>query len=247
MHGQRHGWFDFDLLLGRSVDAMSRLLLASVVSGALLFLAGTSARNTTSAQTTGDPIEQILSALLARDVDSVVAHVARLPVGCGQEATVGSPPTCVPGAAPGSPVDVFSVVGCEGTFVDTEAGIRNLFSTVLSRSQSWSLYRVIRTREASTGRDVALLALNEGAVPDANQHGILIVVDGAGHVTGLITGCANSLGSMVSALPATGSGSVSRADWRFGWRVAGLLLVSIGAATAGLAMLALRPQKEPGV
>ncbi len=189
-------------------------------------------------------VDAVIMALLNRDVDTLASHARLSPVGCSTTTTIDAPPTCAPGERLGSPHPVFRFAGCEGTYVDTVDAIGNVFLNVLSRSAEWSLYKTTNDREPTTGESVMRVALNEGAQPDGSRPGIVVTIDESGGITGISTGCANSVADMVGAssrigsLPRVGRGpgkpeGLVSVTWLLAALVVGMVLVVAGCQASG--------------
>jgi hypothetical protein len=142
--------------------------------------------------TTGVPeVDSAVSAVTSQNLEAVLSRVEFTPQGCvpASEATVGSPPTCDVGQAPGTLVDSFFFAGCEGTFVTTAEQVRAAVANLFAKSQSSSLFAVARGGIFSHAADGYLVAISPGAQSSGDVTGSIWYVTPSGKIDGIDFGC----------------------------------------------------------
>lgn len=108
-------------------------------------------------------VDDAIRLLTAQDIDGLLDIVEFGEIGCSIEQTIGSPPPCAPGESPGSPVGVFGLSFCEGTYATSIDQVRTTFEDFFADSSRSSVYAVLRDNTDDRGRDAYYIALTPGA------------------------------------------------------------------------------------
>ena len=113
-------------------------------------------------------VDAAIRVLVAHDIDGVMRLVEFGPIGCSNEQTVGSPPPCRPGQPDGSPIDVFGLHSCEGSYTTTLDGVRNAVENAFSTSGRSSIYAVLRDNSEDRGQDGYYIVETPGAATSSS-------------------------------------------------------------------------------
>ena len=125
-------------------------------------------------------VSAVIRAAERNDVDALAGVMASRQVGCVELGQVGSPPQCDKGEAPGTLLDVFLVVGCDGGDVRRADGVRQIAAALEPAFDLYTVFRPLNSRA-----DYRVVFAYRGA-PDRN--GFIFDV-AAGKITGLFFTC----------------------------------------------------------
>jgi hypothetical protein len=149
-----------------------------------------SATATAGTVTTGDAeLDAVISAVLAGDIDSLVARVQFLTLACSTATGVGGPPQCADGEAEGTDVQVFPFAACEGEYYRAD-GVPALFAREIGdEPRIYAAFELLDLGTETFPRgDIGILF--ETPTMGAGDLGLLLGVDGEGNIVNLWRGCA---------------------------------------------------------
>ncbi len=139
-------------------------------------------------------VQAVADRLLARDIEGVMRLVELVPRGCAtQSSGPGTPPTCAPGQAAGSPIPAFVVSECEGSYLTTTESVRAQVEGFLSLAPQLSLHSIIRDPERRSGAEY-IVATIPGPIASSTLRGHLWAVTEDGKIVTLhSSGCTFSI------------------------------------------------------
>lgn len=132
-------------------------------------------------------VDALLDAARAGDEVAMAGLIVYTPVACGDSVVPHGPPGCPPGAAPGTPVDVFPEIVCAGNYYSRERAPAALIAMMKSGGAPLALYAVTEARSApdpgAPGSIVGVvLASRDGGalVLGVTEHGVTSAYAGCG-------------------------------------------------------------------
>lgn len=134
-------------------------------------------------------IDHVIDLLLRRDVDGLVQLAEYRPIGCSVTQTVGSHPPCAPGQPEGTPINVFVIGQCEGSYATNDDQLKQAFGFAIQRQPSAAVYAILRDDSEDRTRDGYWIAITQDRPSQATADVSLWNVTTNGHVVALQNQC----------------------------------------------------------
>jgi DNA-binding CsgD family transcriptional regulator len=146
--------------------------------------------NTPGPARTGIPeVDRVIDLLVHQDVDGLVKVAEYGPINCTVRGTGGSGPPCALGQPEGSPVTVFTLSQCKGTYATNDDELKASFGLALQRQPSAAVYAVLRDNTEDRGRDSYWIAITQDRPSQATADVSFWNVTTEGRIVTLVNQC----------------------------------------------------------